>query len=68
MEIEANLKSQQEPLSETKQNTKPKTNDEMASAVEDMSTNFGGRGGNLTDMRYIRLKIKTLKIDDNEVL
>lgn len=40
----------------------------MASAIEDMGTNFGGRGGNLTDMRYIRLKIKTLKVEDNEVL
>jgi len=40
----------------------------MESAIEDIGTNFGGRGGNLSDMRYIRLKIKTLKIDDNEVL
>ena len=40
----------------------------MASAVEDLNTNFGGRGGNLADMRYIRLKIKTLKIEDNDLL
>lgn len=41
---------------------------EIESAVEDLNTNFGGRGGNLSDMRFIRLKIKTLKIDDNELL
>jgi hypothetical protein len=40
----------------------------MESAVEDMQTDFGGRGGNISDMRYIRLKIKTLQIEDIELL
>lgn len=40
----------------------------MASAVEDLQTDFGGRGGNLADMRFIRLKIKTLTIDDNSTV
>ena len=40
----------------------------MQSALTDMQTNFGGHGGNLADMRYIRLKIKTLTIDDTDLL
>lgn len=40
----------------------------MESAIDDLATNFGGKGGNLADMRYIRLKIKTLQIDEQEIL
>lgn len=29
---------------------------------------FGGNGGNLTDMRFIRMKIKSLVIEDANVL
>lgn len=68
MEIEANLQlpNDKEPVGPKK--NKPQTNDEMESAVDDLGTNFGGRGGNLADMRFIRLKIKTLRIDDQELL
>lgn len=45
---------------------KPQTQQEMHSAVEDMQTDFGGAGGNLTDMKYIRLRLKTLQITDIE--
>ena len=47
---------------QTNKNLKPQTNDEMESALNDLETKFGGKGGNITDMRYIRLKIKTLKL------
>lgn len=29
---------------------------------------FGGNGGNLTDMRFIRMKIKSLVVEDGRVL
>ena len=29
---------------------------------------FGGNGGNLTDMRFIRMKIKSLVVEDGAVL
>jgi hypothetical protein len=66
MEIEANLRLPNDPQPEAPvaQKQKPNSNDEMVSAVEDLQTNFGGKGGNLSDMRYIRLKIKTLNVED----
>ena len=69
MDIEANLRMPSERRGATETvKPKPRTNDEMASAVEDLSNNFGGRGGNLQDMKYIRLKIKTLRVDDSDTL
>ena len=65
MEIEANLNL---PDEKEPQNDKPTTNNEMASAVEDLQTNFGGKGGNIADMKYIRLKIKTLKVNNDQIL
>ena len=40
----------------------------MHSAVEDLSTPYGGKGGNISEMKYIRLKIKTLTVEDAELL
>jgi hypothetical protein len=68
MDIEANLRMPSERNVPETVKPKPRTNDEMASAVEDLATNFGGRGGNLQDMKYIRLKIKTLRVDDSDIL
>lgn len=66
MEIEANL----QPAEETKTQItgKPQTTQEMHSAVEDLSTPYGGKGGNISEMKYIRLKIKTLTVEDAELL
>ena len=38
---------------------------------QDMNVNqiqFGGNGGNLTDMRFIRMKVKSLVVEDGTVL
>ena len=40
----------------------------MMSAVEDLNTAFGGNGGNLSDMRFIRMKVKSMTISDSEIL
>lgn len=47
---------------------RPNTVTEMTSAVEDLNTAFGGNGGNLSDMRFIRMKVKSMSITDNEIL
>lgn len=40
----------------------------MMSAVDDLGTAFGGNGGNLTDMKFIRLKVKSLSVTDSDIL
>ena len=40
----------------------------MMSAVDDLKTDFGGNGGNLSEMRFIRLKVKTLNVTDSDIL
>jgi len=40
----------------------------MMSAVDDLGTAFGGNGGNLSEMKFIRLKVKTLNITDSDIL
>jgi len=67
MEIEASLNKQTGNAAEAGKR-KPTTQAEMESAVEDLGTAFGGNGGNLADMKYIRMKVKTLTVTDNEIL
>lgn len=67
MEIEAGLQKYNEPAVESK-GKRPNTVTEMTSAVEDLNTAFGGNGGNLSDMRFIRMKVKSMSITDNEIL
>lgn len=68
MEIEAGLQKTSEPVVTNVGGGKPSTTIEMMSAVEDLSTAFGGNGGNLSDMRFIRLKVKTLNVTDSDIL
>ena len=40
----------------------------MTTSAPSNEIKYGGTGGNLTDMKFIRLKIKTLRITDEDLL
>ena len=68
MEIEAGLNKTNEPVVTNIKSARPSTTNEMMSAVEDLNTAYGGNGGNLADMRFIRMKVKSLTVTDSEIL
>jgi hypothetical protein len=68
MEIEAGLQKYNEPVVSNLKSARPNTTNEMMSAVEDLDTAFGGHGGNLSDMRFIRMKVKALTVTDSDIL
>jgi hypothetical protein len=68
MEIEAGLNKNNETVVTNIKSARPNTTNEMMSAVEDLNTAFGGNGGNLSDMRFIRMKVKSMTISDSEIL
>ncbi len=42
--------------------------DESRPDIDASQIQFGGKGGNLTDMRFIRMKVKSLVVEDGGVL
>lgn len=72
IEIEAALdrQKQEKELEEKRKRGMVETanfGDEEPETVPSEAFKFGGNGGNITDMRFIRFKIKSMTIEDGEL-
>ena len=71
MEIEAaltnNLSKDGKKGQNTRQDKHMVHNEDCVSNDEDQGTPFGGKGGNIMDMKFARFKIKKMTIDDGDL-
>lgn len=73
IEIEANLdrgrgRDSSQKRADSSQNRVTFAGDDERLDMDPSQIQFGGNGGNLTDMRFIRMKIKSLVVEDASTL
>ena len=70
LEIEEAIKSEQDAQKQTIPGARSTHHNagEILDMDQEEQIRFAGRGGNIKEMRFIRLKIKSMQIDDNALL